>query len=337
MFYRILGKMLPFLLNSFIQLLHTMNMIPLPNKSRSLIALSLKWLALAAVMLLAPQTFASHYRGAAASYTIDSSGLVTVTAYTAWRTASGISELVSFRVYTGSGATGTLMGTMTQNTGATVNPFTSGTEFGGSPYFVKKEVFTFSLSGQANGIYYAWWGSSAWVAGIQNAVDQNSWSVQLKIAYTAGVASAGPTMLPATIDIIGRGNAYTQNLNSIDPDGTPVVYSNLLGSGSPHYAPLTTIPGMSLSSIGGISIPGGTGAGTTSALNLGRYGYKIEVTDGSGGSAIRDVLVVVADPTGGSANNPPVLGAIGPKTINVGNNLSFVVTGTDPDAAWASG
>ena len=54
MFYRILGKMLPFLLNSFIQLLHTMNMIPLPNKSRSLIALSLKWLALAAVMLLAP-------------------------------------------------------------------------------------------------------------------------------------------------------------------------------------------------------------------------------------------------------------------------------------------
>ncbi|MBL9143545.1 MAG: hypothetical protein JNM99_07650 [Verrucomicrobiaceae bacterium] len=221
---------------------------------------------------------------------------------------------------------------MTQNTAATVNPFTSGTEFGGALYFVKKEVFTFSLNGQANGIYYAWWNSNAWVAGIQNAVDQNSWSVQLKIAYTAGVASAGPTMLPATIDLIGRGYPYSQNLNSVDPDGTPVVYSNLLGSGSPHYAPVTAIPGMSLSSIGSISIPGGTGAGTTSALNLGRYGYKVEVTDGSGGSAIRDVLVVVADPIGGSANNPPVLGNIGPKTINVGNNLSFVVSGTDPDS-----
>ena len=86
-------------------------MIPLPNKSRSLTVLSLKWLVLAAVMLLAaPQAFASHYRGAAASYTINSSGLVTVTAYTAWRTGSGVSEAVSFDIYTGSAATGTFKG-----------------------------------------------------------------------------------------------------------------------------------------------------------------------------------------------------------------------------------
>ena len=209
------------------------------------------------------------------------------------------------------------MGTATKNVGLTINPYTSGTELGGEAYFVKKEVFTFSLNGQSAGNYYAYLRSSAWVAGIvngnTNAGNGGSWGEELQVAYTPGTASAGPTMLPATIDIIGRGYPYTQNLNSVDPDGTPVTYTNLVGNIAPHFAPLFAIPGMSVSSVGGISIP----AVSTSALSLGRYQYKVKVTDGSGGTGIRDVLVVVEDPTGAQANTPPVLSPIGSKTTSV--------------------
>ena len=224
------------------------------------------------------------------------------------------------------------MGTATKNVGLTINPYTSGTELGGEAYFVKKEVFTFSLNGQSAGNYYAYWRSSAWVAGIvngnTNAGNGGSWGEELQVAYTSGTASAGPTMLPATIDIIGRGYPYTQNLNSVDPDGTPVTYTNLVGNIAPHFAPLFAIPGMSVSSVGGISIP----AVSTSALSLGRYQYKVKVTDGSGGTGIRDVLVVVEDPTGAQANTPPVLSPIGSKTTSVNTPLNFTVSASDPDS-----
>ncbi|MCB1210477.1 MAG: putative Ig domain-containing protein, partial [Verrucomicrobiales bacterium] len=286
-----------------------------------------RWQILACLALFsvfgASSAVASHYRGAAASYTISSSGVVTVTAYTGW---GSFIDSPLFNIYTGSGGTGSYVGYMALS--ASVNPFSTGTELGGSPYTVRKDTFTFNLAGQAAGFYYAWWTSGNYVSAINN-VPESTWSLELKIAYTPGVASAGPTMIPATIDIVGRGFPYTQNLNSVDPDGTPVTYTNLSGYVAPDYAPSSLIPGISVSSTGTVSIP----PSSTSTLALGRWGYKIRVTDGSGGTAIRDTLLVVNDAIGGTANQPPVLNAIGPKTVNVNSALSFTVSGSDPDAA----
>ncbi len=266
---------------------------------------------------------ASHYRGGAASYTINASGVVTVTVYTGWVSTSVGTP--TYRIHTGSGGTGTNLGSMTA--GTPVNPFATGTELGGSGYTVRKDTFTYNLSGQVAGFYYAWWSSNDWVAGIRN-MPESTWSLELKIAYTPGQASAGPTMIPATIDIIGRGYPYTQNLNSQDPDGTPVTYQNLVGYTAPDYAPSSLIPGISVSASGTVGIPGSS----TATMALGRWSYKVRVVDGSGATAIRDVLVVAANPTDSNVNLPPVLGSIGPKTVGVGSPLNFTVNATDPDA-----
>ncbi len=285
---------------------------------------------------IVPAAQASHFRGASVSYTLAANGLVTVTSYSGYRTNSGAAEGFvnngGFHIYTGTGGTGTLVGTMTL--ASTVNPYSTGVEFGGAAFFVMQEKFTLSLAGQPAGTYYAYTTSNAWLAGVINrSPDQGSWGEEVVIKYTPGVASAGPTMLPATVDIIGRGYPYNQNLNSTDPDGTPVTYQFLTGNGNagPDYSPATLIPGMSLSSVGGVAIP----AVSTAALTVGRYSYKVKVTDASGATAVRDVLVVAQDATGANANSPPVLASIGPRTISVGSNLSFNVSATDPDAGQA--
>lgn len=150
---------------------------------------------------------ASHYRGASVSYAINANGVVSVTVYSAWRTGSGVTEDTTFSVFSGSAGSGTNYGTMTL--AATVNPYSSGTELGGEAFFVKKDVYTMNFTGKAAGAYYAYWTSGSWVGGINNE-PQGSWGEEIKIVYTPGVASAGPTMIPATIDIIGRGYNYAQ-------------------------------------------------------------------------------------------------------------------------------
>lgn len=203
-----------------------------------------------------------------------------------------------------------------------LNPFSTGVELGGAQFVVRRDTFTFSLSGRTNGTYYAWWSSCCRVEGINN-VGQNTFATELVIPYVAGQASGGPSMIPATIDIIGRGYDYNQNLNSSDPDGTPVSYQLITNSASPDYGPTSSIQGLSVSQIGTVSIS----ASNTSAMNLGRWVYKVRVTDGSGATAERDILVVAQD---GGSNTPPVLNPIGSQAVAVNTPLSFSVSGTDP-------
>lgn len=286
----------------------------LPAVRRAVIVAGL-WFAAAAAE-------ASHFRGASASYTISAAGVVTVDCFSVWR--SDAVGGAAFQMRTGPGGGGTLLGTFT--TSSTINPYSTGTEFGGGGFTVVRQTFTFNLASPArpSGFYYARWTSCCRVAGINNA-PESTWAIELKIAYTAGQASAGPTMIPATIDIIGRGFDYNQNLNSTDPDGTPVAYQFITGAVSPDFGPSSSIPGISLSSIGTVSIS----AANTASLALGRWVYKVRVTDGSGATAERDVLVAVQDVLG---NLPPVLGSIGSKTVPVNTPLAFAVSGTDPNS-----
>lgn len=279
-------------------------------------------------VLIAGTADASHYRASSAFYTVDDAGLLTVEVTSAWRAA--FVEAPVYEVWTGPGSTATFIGTMTLQ--STVNPLFSGTEFGGAQFIVRKDIFTLDLSGQPTGTYYARWTRGNRVAGINNAPEAQ-WSSELTVIFNgvgAGLGNGGPVLPPATIDIVGRTFPYRQNLNSSDPDGSPVFHefiggTNGGGDAAPDYGPTTDIPGLALDpSTGIIAIS----AIDTTTLTLGRWVYKIRVTDGSGATAERDVMIIAQDPLG---NNPPVLGPIGPQSIPVNTALDFTVFGTDPD------
>ena len=276
------------------------------------------WLLSLCFLLWANPLGASHFRGAATSYTISASGVVTVVCFTVWR-ADFIAG-PSFTMRTARGGGGTSLGSFGLT--ETINPFSTGSELSGAQFIVRRDTFTFNLAGRTNGVYYAWWLGNARVAGINN-VGETSFSSELAIPYVAGQASAGPTMIPATIDIIGRGYDYNQNLNSTDPDGTPVSYQLVTNPNSPDFGPQSSIPGLSISQIGTMSIS----ASNTAGLNLGRWVYKVRVTDGVGATAERDILVVVQ---AAGSNTPPVLNPIGSQFVAVGHALSFPVSATDP-------
>jgi len=277
--------------------------------------------AVAITLLGVFSAHASHFRGGSAQWTVNSAGLLTVDTTTLWR--SDFIESPFFNLYTGAGGTGTNLGALTPGIDQQVG---SGTEACGlaSPYIVKHATFTKSLSAQSAGVYYARWTNCCRVASINN-VGQSSWDHEVAIHYTPGLATGGPTMLPATIDIITQGQPYSQNLNSIDPDHTPVGFQFIVGDVAPNWGPATGIPGLALDAIGTVSLS----AASTATLATGRWVYKVRVTDGNGGTAERDVLVNVCASTG---NNPPVLAAIGPKFVNITQTLSFGASGTDPDA-----
>lgn len=265
----------------------------------------------------------SHYRGGSVSHDISAAGLIHLEVYHAWRSdALGSAQ---FSLFTGPDGTGTNKGNFTA--GALTNVAT-GTEQGGAAFTVRNEDFTFNGSTLSAGTYYARWTSCCRVSGINNA-PESSWALETKIVYQPGVETAGPTILPATVDVIAKGYEYRQNLDSIDPDGTPINYSFLLGSTSPTFGPTTDIPGISVDQLGNVVI---SAANTTSLAN-GRWVYKAEVTDGSGATAQRDVLLVAQTTSGGVNNNAPVLATIGPKTVAVGTPLTFTVSATDADAA----
>lgn len=292
-------------------------------------ALEVLAVAVLLVAALSSAALASHYRGASASYMVSDAGLLTVDVFSLWR--SDFVSGPSFQLRTGPGGAGTLVANLSLT--SSVNPYSTGTELGGASFLVRRDTFTFDMSSLAPGTYYAWWSNCCRVAGINNA-PESSWSVQLTIKYNgvgAGLGNSGPSILPATIDVIGRGVAYMQTLNSVDPDGTPVNVQFLGGtlgggSASPNFGPTADIPGIALdSSTGTVSIS----AANTASLALGRWVYKVRVTDGSGATAERDVLVLVQELLG---NTQPGLSPIGPKVVAVNTPLSFNVSATDADS-----
>ncbi len=274
-----------------------------------------------AFALLSGSASATHFRGISTSYTVGDSGLLTVEAFSVWR--SGLISTPFFRLYTSPGGIG-LIGNLT----TTFMDVGTGMELGGASFTVRRSVHTFNMAALTPGTYYARYQSGNRVAGINNA-PEGTFASEVAVVFNGtgpGTGNSGPTMIPATIDIVSRGFPYEQNLNSSDPDGTPVNFQFLVGAGAPDYGPTSQIPGISVDTIGTVSISGAS----TASLALGRWVYKIRATDGNGATAERDVLLVIEDST--PMNNPPVLAPIGSKTVAVNNTLSFGVMGSDPDA-----
>ncbi len=300
---------------------------------RSSVLMTGTLLAVGLLVFAAQAVHGAHYRAATASYTLSDAGLLTVEVFSVW---GSFNSVPSFPVTTAPGGGGAYLGHMSLQ--STTLPYATGTEFGGAPFTVRRDVFTFNLSGQAPGMYYARWSTCCRVGGINN-VGETSWSIELGVRFNGigiGTGNGSPTLPPATIDIIGRGVSYSQNLNSVDPDGTPVAYQFLGGTSgggatAPNWGPATDVPGLVLNPTTGVI---SMSAANSATLALGRWAYKVRVTDGSGAYAERDVLVLSQETdAGGDPNTPPFLNSIGSKQVNVNATLSFNVSATDAEPA----
>jgi len=267
---------------------------------------------------------ATHFRGGTIDYTINSSGLLRVEMTTLWRDAFVGDAFVDLW----SGNRSVIVKAFSNFTvvsDTVVNP--AGRDLIG--YYARRtSVFTLNLPANSvgSGTYLLRFESCCRVDAIWN-VGQSSFSLESKMPYTAGIANGSPTMIPATIDIVARGHLYTQSLLSQDPDRGLLNYVLLNGDASPDWGPATQIPGIGIDSDGVISIP----ASNTATLSLGRWVYKVRVTDTSGAYSERDILIIVQDPTAG--NTAPVLGPLTTPqgAYPIGTVISFPLTGTDND------
>ena len=106
---------------------------------------------------------------------------------------------------------------------------------------------------------------------------------------------------------INVGTNLSFTLSAIDPDGDSLTYS---ATGLPNGATFNAATRMFT---------------WTPNTQAGNYNVSFSVSDGS----LNDTETVAISV--GDVNRPPVLTAIGSKTINVGTNLSFTLNATDPD------
>jgi hypothetical protein len=279
-----------------------------------------------AAVVMTESTWASHFRGASATYSISAANVLTVQITSVWR-ADQI-DPPAFSVFTGLDGTGTSVGAMTLT--STTNPFFSGSEFAstvsGASYVARRDTFTKTLP--ASGTYYARWSSSARVASINNA-GQAQWEIELTVVHTDGQASSGPTVNDITVDQVPKIVAFNRTLGASDPDGSIASIALVAaGENAPNYGPASQIPGINISS-GVVNIP----AVNTSAMATGRWVYKLVVTDNSGGTAVQDLMVILtplnlttttstSTPLSYTENDPATIAEPGVTVASVGTTIT---------------
>lgn len=299
--------------------MHQKNMNSRKNKTY----LSVLFLSVLLITFLNP-LHASHFRGSNIAYELDNSNNLTVTVFAVWR--SSFIGSVNVRIYA-QGDTNRNFNLLSM-TETSVEVVETGFEFpGGEAFTVRKHVFQSDISGLANGWYYARWEAGNRVTGIVN-VGATRWGMETLVDFNASnTSNSSPVMIPATIDMIGIGLDWSQNLLASDPDGNPLSYQFIMGANDPQYGANSAMPGLTVDTQGQLFIPA---ASTATYLDERRYAYKVRVTDGTGSYAERDVLVVARNLYG---NNQPNLASIGDKYIDAGNTLNFLVNATDADAS----
>ncbi|OFW14742.1 MAG: hypothetical protein A3H29_16525 [Acidobacteria bacterium RIFCSPLOWO2_02_FULL_67_21] len=123
---------------------------------------------------------------------------------------------------------------------------------------------------------------------------------------------------------VGRGFDYEQNLNASDPDGESLAYEfSQLVTGTPDYGPASRLPGITLDQFGTFRVPA---AATSTLLDnpanpAADYMEKFVVSDSSGAFAEREILVDAVN------RFLPLLDAIGNRTVDAGDVVTFTVTG----------
>ncbi|MEE8525768.1 MAG: putative Ig domain-containing protein, partial [Thermoanaerobaculia bacterium] len=193
------------------------------------------------------------------------------------------------------------------------------------------QVITIDLAGLGlpQGSYVARFDDCCRIRGIQNA-PESTYALETLIIYD-GTDNGSPILNSRILTVVGKGLPYDQNLNAFDPDGRPLTYQWLIGSGHPTRGPTFNVPGITLDGAGQIFI---SPFDTANLVDFnpfnpaGDYVFKVRVTDADGAFSDRDVLLDVV----ATANQPPQIAPIGNRVIEVGESLVLPITAADPNA-----
>jgi len=144
---------------------------------------------------------------------------------------------------------------------------------------------------------------------VHFAVTDGSLSDSEDITITVNNVTGPPVLDPIGDKSVNENTLLTFTVNAIDPDGDALTYS---ASNLPQGASFNTATRIF--------------KWTPTYEQAGIYkNVHFEVSDGTGTDS-EDITITV-----NNVNRPPALDAIGNKSINEAQNLSFTVSGSDPD------
>ena len=240
-----------------------------------------------------PQITLSHFRGGSVTHTVSASGVVTLDVYSLWRSTSV--DNAAFSLYSGPSQSGTWYGALAR---PATPMLTRARNWAAKASWSNVKHFRRRFRGLAlttpPGTRVAEFPGSLTRPGAPG-----NWKP--RSSGTVSTHRPVPRCLPATIDIVAKGYGYTQNLNKyrsrrhtaqlwVSPGTVPTPTTARL-----HRLPASTWIRWATSAF----LPRNTGS-----LTLGRWVYKVRVTDGQGAYADRDVMVVVENPNNTTDPNP---------------------------------
>ena len=134
------------------------------------------------------------------------------------------------------------------------------------------------------------------------------------VTVTVSEVNQAPALNPIGPKSVNKLEALTFTATASDGDvigGTADTLEFSLGAGAPTGASVT---------------PGGAFSWTPTAGQVGVHTVTVQVKDGSNAIDSEDVTVTVTE-----SNENPVLGSIGPRSVDELATLSFTATATDGD------
>ena len=147
----------------------------------------------------------------------------------------------------------------------------------------------------------------------KGGTDSKSVTITVTTPTPPTPSNQSPTLVAISDKTVEEGQTVGFMLSASDPDGDTLTYSV---SGNPT----------------GSSLSGDTFTWIPSSGQAGSYTMTFTVSDGKGGTDSKSVGITVTTPTPPApTNQPPALAAIDDKTLEEGQSVSFVLSGSDPD------
>lgn len=178
--------------------------------------------------------------------------------------------------------------------------------------------------GGAGATFTASYLSNARLSSLSNNADQPFQSITV-VNLGAGSTGSPVSTLPAIVNVPTGNPSATFNVPAVDPDGTPLTFR--LSTAAEMQSP-TQPPGLSINSTTGVATINTVGKPVGSLHN-----GSFTIIDASGALTMADFIIRIVNPS-----NPPAFDyAVTPLNnfsynIQPGQNLTFNVRATDPDA-----
>ncbi|MCX7922526.1 MAG: PKD domain-containing protein [Clostridia bacterium] len=140
-------------------------------------------------------------------------------------------------------------------------------------------------------------------------VDDNGGTGLDTLTTVVSHVNSPPILNPVGNKTVDESSNLSFSISGSDPDSDPLTFSTGTLPQGASFDPVT-----------------GTFSWTPTYDQSGTYTIRFEVNDGTL-KDYEDITVTVAN-----VNRPPILDTIGDKTVDEGQNLSFTISGSDPDS-----